>query len=100
MLEHTKGDWRWTGLIIEDSKGRDIATIGHLRFENDESEANAYLIAAAPKMAEALELMLEGSEIAPLQTDVPIRVWQRATPSEEAILYGFKALALSKAEVK
>lgn len=47
---------------------------------------------------EALKAMLEGSEIAPLRSDEPIRVWERATPSEEAILNGFKALA--KARVK
>ncbi len=41
----------------------------------------------------ALNGLLEGSEIAPQQSDEPTRVWQRATPSEEAILAAFKALA-------
>ena len=53
---------------------------------------------AALDMYNALKALLEGSEIAPLKTDEPIRVWTRATPSSEAILEGFNALA--KAEGK
>ena len=53
---------------------------------------------ASPDMYEALKAMLEGSEIAPLQPYEPIRVWQRAMPTEDAILSAYKAL--SKADGK
>ena len=52
----------------------------------------------APELLEVLEALLEGSEIAPIQTDVPIRVWERAMPSEEAILRGFAALAKARGQ--
>jgi len=93
-MEYTKGE-KWkiayeshTGdLFIKNDAGRFIALA---------NKNYADLIATAPRCYEALKMMLEGSEIAPLRADEPIRVWERAMPSEEAILYGFKALALAE----
>lgn len=48
---------------------------------------------AAQDMYEALKKLLEGSEIDIESLDIPARTLVRATPSEEAILLGFQALA-------
>ncbi len=93
-MNYTKGEWTNVAKGIIDQLDRTIAILIDGSYE--EKRANANLIAAAPDMYEALKAMLEGSEIAPLRPDEPIRVWERAMPSEEAILMGFKALAKAK----
>jgi hypothetical protein len=68
--------------------------------QKEERLANAHLISAAPNMYEALKMMLEGSEIAPSQTDGTIRTLTRATPSSDAIIMAFNALAKANGEIK
>ena len=57
MKNHTPGPWKLTGWTAPDSYGWNIECDQRfqLHAESAESEANAYLIAAAPELLEALE---------------------------------------------
>lgn len=64
--QHTSGPWfavtNAMGTSINSSptaQKAHIASIATLRFEKEESEANAKLIAAAPEMLEALSLIVK-----------------------------------------
>ena len=111
MDKITQGEWevtKWAShndihiSVDEGSYLRFVANCGNPIADtlptNPDAEANAHLISAAPDMREALVRLLEGSEIAPLEEDVPIRVWERVMPSSEAILLGFQALAKARGE--
>ena len=102
-MEITNGEWKaekpqgsngYWEINAGDSR-YEIATIWSRPKRN--AQANAERIVKAVNsydaMKKALNGLLEGSEIAPQQSEEPTRVWQRATPSEEAILAAFKALA-------
>lgn len=84
MSGHTPGPWRIQGdhgkLWIETNANDDTIAEVHRRKEKgsvyscDEAMANARLIAAAPEMLEALELLLDGRhcQITMLRSDGPI----------------------------
>lgn len=62
----TAGPWSWDGFNII-AGGRELLLCGirtpmTAGASQDEARANARLTAAAPQMAEALRLMMEGSE--------------------------------------
>lgn len=70
MSTHTPGPWHQGGLDrhdkhwmreTRDAKGRGIAWCG--TFPEDEAHANARLIAAAPEMLEALEMVMRRGRI-------------------------------------
>ncbi|MCJ7828382.1 MAG: hypothetical protein MUP81_01410 [Dehalococcoidia bacterium] len=55
MAEYTKGDWKVDYPNVVDTEGWNVCEVsGEPRKERKEAEANAYLIAAAPDMYEAL----------------------------------------------
>ncbi len=94
-MKYTKGRWKVkNNEIILSGSGARIAQM-NVGWPDNEIKANANLISAAPKMYKALKLLLDGSELDPKN---PKRTWTRQTPSSEAIIAGFKALA--KAEGK
>ena len=91
-----------------------LARFEEVKGDRKETKANPHLIEAAvnacvsvnpdnpmavawsiKEMYEALRAMIEGNELDPHNQN---RVWQRGTPSTEAILKAFRALA--KAEGK
>ena len=97
----TKGEWGKgeltpEGYLIYDRiEQEDLALVYDRNDEHgdDETEANAYLIAAAPAMYEALRKMLSGNMLDPSD---PNRVWERECPSHDAIIKAYKALALAE----
>ena len=99
MAEFTKGEWKvWHPVnndytIYTGEYGQGITQVAIISECHPNAEANAHLIAAAPKMYEALRDMLQGSELDP---DNPKRVWDRAMPSSKAIIKAFEALKLAK----
>ena len=59
-MDYTKGEWTIkNNYRVVDDNGRTIATSG--KPDDIEAKANAHLIAAAPKMYEALRRFLESS---------------------------------------
>jgi hypothetical protein len=65
MLKHTPGPWRITTdfIGVHDEDGRQIASLdseGSPEIDEDESLANAYLMAAAPEMLALLKEVLYG----------------------------------------
>lgn len=73
-MPHTKGPWNFDGHGINMAGGCRFATLTNVpqKYENEtwnpmprkEVEANACLIAAAPELLEALELLLNGAQAA------------------------------------
>lgn len=61
MNNHTPGPWKLTGWTATDFYGWTVECDQRfqLHAESAESEANAYLIAAAPDLLEALEAALD-----------------------------------------
>ena len=64
MTEHTPGPWKVHSRArgygyVRDRSERPICGFGSGSLSNDESAANAHLIAAAPDMLEALQAMLK-----------------------------------------
>ena len=62
--KHTKGDWMYTkysnddiGVYSETGDGRDVALVRD--YNNEETEANAKLIAAAPELLGCLSEMTD-----------------------------------------
>jgi len=100
-MEYTKGEWEITlqypgvfGIWAKQEGIRlGIADVFHTTDNN--GEANANLIAAAPAMYEALKDM---NSLNFLDPNNPDRVWERGVPSERAIIRAFTALL--KAEGK
>lgn len=94
MAKFTKG--QWVARNDGDSIGIYVPQVGKVanirkQWAGGNCEANARLISSAPKLYEALQEVLMGSELDPSN---PKRVWARACPSEEAIKQAFQALAL------
>lgn len=88
-MEYTKVEWKATGnSIYEIVQGVIPEIVCYIQGGNRETKTN--LIASCPDMYEALKAMNNGSFLDP---ENPDRVWERATPSPEAILKAFKALA-------
>ena len=58
--KYTPGPWRENGQTIFDSQGEDICTCG--KVVHDEHAANAALIARAPELLEALDVITKFSE--------------------------------------
>jgi len=59
MKKHTKGNWfAHDGQIYPEETGKTLALIPYFDKENEEQQANAYLIAAAPDLLEACQLAL------------------------------------------
>jgi len=57
--KHTEGTWyAHDGQIYPEETGKTFAVIPHFDKENEEQQANARLIAAAPKLYEACEMAL------------------------------------------
>lgn len=59
-MKHTKGPWRVHGGVIN-SNTREVASIPDFNSKHD--LGNAHLIAAAPEMLEALELILRDNRL-------------------------------------
>jgi len=56
MTKHTQGEWIGTdGQIYPEETGKTLALIPYYDKENEEQQANAQLIAAAPKMLLTLQ---------------------------------------------
>ena len=98
-MGYTKGEWKAETTLYPvtiwaiDGKGRECQIAELNTMSDNTEEANARLIAAAPRMYEALEAMNSGSYLNPSN---PNRVWDRATPSEAAIIKAFQALAAAE----
>ena len=58
-MNHTKGEWERGGQVIYKKDGKSIiATVNYIGME-EEGKANANLIAAAPKLYEALKELVQ-----------------------------------------
>lgn len=59
MKNHTQGNWITNeGQVYPQETGKTLALIPYFNKEDKEQEANAQLIAAAPKMLKALKTIL------------------------------------------
>lgn len=68
MNKHTPGPWTSTGQWIEATNQAGtgvLATVHAIHVTDQEADANAKIIAAAPDMAEALRLMIGEAELHP-----------------------------------
>ena len=77
--QHTPGPWtvqtpekrkngyeNWNTYCVRSSRNVHLATVGHVdRFHEDDHEANARLIAAAPELLAALELIYSNAAESP-----------------------------------
>ena len=58
-MEYTKGDWEVTGsgkrIWVKDGDGVGVTPIVEICGDNEESEANAHLVASSPALYEALK---------------------------------------------
>lgn len=84
-MKHTKGEWRIhdTGNTIDiDSDDDEICFMNCHSYEDEEVEANAKLIAAAPDLLENLTRIIDRIEEAGLQNQMP-SAYQRALKAIE-----------------
>jgi hypothetical protein len=61
-MSYSKGPWRWDGQNVVDCEGWSVAEV-YARLCDGETEANAKLMASAPRMLEALKVALNRMEV-------------------------------------
>lgn len=82
--QHTEGNWHsHDGQIYPEQTGKTLALIPYFDKENEEQQANAKLIAAAPELLEALQQAVK--EMEQINNIYPERVLGRLDQARAAI---------------